>query len=35
MGRSGTAETKIEALKDAGVKLALKPGEIAKLLKSR
>ena len=35
IGRSGTAETKIEALKDAGVKLALKPGEIAKLLKSR
>lgn len=35
MGRSGTAETKIEALKDAGVRLALKPGEIAKLLKSR
>jgi succinyl-CoA synthetase alpha subunit len=35
MGRSGTAETKIEALKDAGVNLALKPGEIAKLLKSR
>jgi len=35
MGRSGTAETKIEALKNAGVKLALKPGEIAKLLKSR
>jgi len=34
MGRSGTAETKIEALKDAGVNLALKPGEIAKLLKS-
>jgi succinyl-CoA synthetase alpha subunit len=35
IGRSGTAETKIEALKDARVKLALKPGEIAKLLKSR
>jgi len=35
MGRSGTAETKIDTLKDARVKLALKPGEIAKLLKSR
>jgi succinyl-CoA synthetase alpha subunit len=34
MGKSGTAETKIEALKDAGVRVALKPGEIAKLLKS-
>jgi succinyl-CoA synthetase alpha subunit len=33
MGRSGTAETKIETLRDAGVKVALKPGEIAKLLK--
>lgn len=35
MGRSGTAETKIEALKHAGVRIAMKPGEIAKLLKSR
>jgi succinyl-CoA synthetase alpha subunit len=35
MGRSGTAETKIEALRDAGVRVALKPGEVAKLLKSR
>jgi succinyl-CoA synthetase alpha subunit len=35
MGKSGTAETKIEALKDAGVRVALKPGEIAKLLKSK
>jgi succinyl-CoA synthetase alpha subunit len=35
MGRSGTAETKIEALKSAGVRIALKPGEIAKLLKSK
>jgi succinyl-CoA synthetase alpha subunit len=34
MGKSGTAETKIEALKDAGVRVALKPGEIAELLKS-
>ena len=33
MGKSGTAETKIGALRDAGVKVALKPGEIAKLLK--
>jgi succinyl-CoA synthetase alpha subunit len=35
MGRSGTAETKIEALRGAGVRIAMKPGEIAKLLKSR
>lgn len=34
MGKSGTAETKIESLKDAGVRVALKPGEIAKLLKA-
>lgn len=34
-GRAGTAETKIEALRDAGVRIALKPGEIATLLKSR
>jgi succinyl-CoA synthetase alpha subunit len=33
MGKSGTAETKIEALENAGVKIALKPSEIAKLLK--
>jgi len=33
MGKSGTAETKIEALRKAGVKVALKPGEVAKLLK--
>jgi succinyl-CoA synthetase alpha subunit len=33
MGKSGTAETKIETLRKAGVKVALKPGEIAKLLK--
>jgi succinyl-CoA synthetase alpha subunit len=33
MGRSGTAETKIEALRNAGVKIALKPGEVAELLK--
>ncbi len=32
-GKAGTAETKIEALRAAGVKIALKPGEIAKLLK--
>jgi succinyl-CoA synthetase alpha subunit len=32
-GRAGTAETKINALKDAGVRIALKPGEIAKLLR--
>jgi len=34
-GKAGTAETKIEALRRAGVKIALKPGEIAKLLKRR
>jgi succinyl-CoA synthetase alpha subunit len=34
MGKSGTAETKIEALRDAGVRVALKPSEIARLLKS-
>jgi succinyl-CoA synthetase alpha subunit len=32
-GRAGTAETKIESLRAAGVKLALKPGDIAKLIK--
>lgn len=32
MGRTGTAESKLEALKAAGVGVALKPGEIAKLL---
>jgi succinyl-CoA synthetase alpha subunit len=35
MGKSGTAETKIEALRKAGVRIALKPGKVAKLLKSR
>jgi succinyl-CoA synthetase alpha subunit len=34
MGKSGTAETKIDSLRGAGVRIALKPGEIAKLLKS-
>lgn len=34
-GHAGTAESKIKALKRAGVKVALKPGEIAKLLKHR
>lgn len=33
MGKSGTAETKIETLRDAGVKVALKPSEIATFLK--
>jgi succinyl-CoA synthetase alpha subunit len=33
MGKSGTAETKIASLRDAGVKVALKPSEIAKFLK--
>lgn len=32
MGRTGTAESKLEALKAAGVGVALKPGEIAELL---
>jgi len=32
-GKAGTAETKIEALKNAGVKVAMKPGDIAKLIK--
>jgi succinyl-CoA synthetase alpha subunit len=32
MGRTGTAESKLDALKSAGVRVALKPGEIAKLL---
>jgi len=34
-GKAGTAETKIEALSDAGVRIATKPGEIAKLLKKK
>ena len=33
MSKSGTAETKIDALRNAGVKIALKPGEIARHLK--
>jgi succinyl-CoA synthetase alpha subunit len=33
MGKSGTAETKIDSLRNAGVNIALKPGEIATLLK--
>jgi succinyl-CoA synthetase alpha subunit len=32
-GKAGTAETKIEALRAAGVRIVLKPGEIAKLIK--
>jgi len=32
MGKTGTAESKIDALKSAGVRVALKPGEIATLL---
>jgi len=32
-GKAGTAETKIESLRDAGVTLAMKPGDIAKLIK--
>jgi len=34
-GKAGTAKTKIEALSDAGVRIATKPGEIAKLLKKK
>jgi len=34
-GKAGTAETKIESLRAAGVRIALKPSEIAKLLKRR
>jgi succinyl-CoA synthetase alpha subunit len=34
MGKSGTAETKIDTLRNAGVNIAFKPGEIAKLLKN-
>ncbi len=33
MGKTGTAETKIDALREARVKIALKPGEIAGHLK--
>ncbi len=33
MGRTGTAETKLEALRSVGVKVALKPGEVALNLK--
>lgn len=32
-GKAGTAETKIQSLREAGVKTALRPGEIAQLLK--
>jgi len=32
-GKAGTAETKIESLRAAGVKIAMKPGDIAKLIK--
>ena len=32
-GKAGTAETKIESLRSAGVKIASKPGDIAKLMK--
>jgi succinyl-CoA synthetase alpha subunit len=35
MGRTGTAESKLEAFKAAGVSVALKPGEIAELLTKR
>ena len=32
MGKTGTAESKLEALRAAGVRVALKPGEVARLL---
>lgn len=32
MGKAGTAENKIEAFKDAGVKVAERPGDVAELL---
>jgi len=35
MGKTGTAESKLEALKAAGVGVALKPGEISKLLSKK
>ena len=35
MGKSGTAETKINALRNAGVKIALRPSDIAAHLKLR
>ncbi len=35
MGKTGTAESKLEALKAAGVRVALKPGEISKLLSKK
>jgi succinyl-CoA synthetase alpha subunit len=35
MGRTGTAESKLEAFEAAGVSVALKPGEIAELLTKR
>ncbi|MDH7563775.1 MAG: succinate--CoA ligase subunit alpha [Candidatus Bathyarchaeota archaeon] len=35
MGKVGTAESKIQALTEAGVKVAEKPGDIAKLLMGR
>lgn len=34
-GKAGTAETKIESLRSAGVKIAMKPGDIAKQIKRR
>jgi succinyl-CoA synthetase alpha subunit len=33
MGKAGTAESKIKALKEAGVKVAEKPSDIEKLLR--
>jgi succinyl-CoA synthetase alpha subunit len=32
MGKAGTAESKIEAFKKAGVEVAEKPGDVAEIL---
>ncbi len=32
IGRAGTAESKVEAFKEAGVKVAGKPSDVAKML---
>ena len=32
MGRAGTAQSKIEAFLEAGVKVAEKPGDVARIL---
>jgi succinyl-CoA synthetase alpha subunit len=35
MGRAGTAESKIEAFKEAGVAVAEKPGDVPELLEKK